>query len=169
MHQKNNQTAAPLSASFENDDDDDGRDPFADADDLDDDEGEASAHGGGRGAWWREAVEPADKNSSDEDEDFGDFAVAEGDKAAADDGEKVVLKPLAVNPAKDASTRGLSGLWPFSKTDVKDEGEGSAGASSTSNAPHSGDDAARSPGPVEVKEAKRRTSIEDPEDEEVVV
>ncbi|KAK0382931.1 hypothetical protein NLU13_8847 [Sarocladium strictum] len=175
MHQKNNQTSSAQSASFENDDDeDDGRDPFADGDDLDDDGGEASAHGGSRGAWWRAAVDPDEKaNSSDEDEEFGDFAMAEEDKATADRGENVVLKPLAVNPAKDASTRGLSGLWPFTnKVDAKaeeedDDAEAASSGTGTTSGERSG--TAGTLGPIEVREAKRRTSIEDPEDEEVVI
>ncbi|KAH8168335.1 hypothetical protein LIA77_11599 [Sarocladium implicatum] len=169
MHQKNNQAAASSSANLEDDENGDGADPFADADDLDDDGGEASAHDGGRGAWWRSAMSPDDKgNSSDEDDEFGDFAMAEEDKTS---GENVILKPLAVNPARDASTRGLSGLWPFSnKADFKDGETGDAESRAAAADPsHEQDSGAETSKPVEVKEAKRRTSIEDPEDEEVVV
>lgn len=169
MHQKNNQASAQ-SANPEDDDNGEGSDPFADGDDLDDDGGEASAHDGGRGAWWRSATSSDDKgNSSDEDDEFGDFAMAEEDKTS---GENVILKPLAVNPARDANTRGLSGLWPFSnKTDFQDGETGGAEnrAAAATDASRQQDNSAETSKPVEVKEAKRRTSIEDPEDEEVVV
>lgn len=175
MHQKGGQSAQPSSATphvdDDNDEDENPSDPFADTEeDLDDDN-----DGDGRGSWWRDVVKtrgPPDGNDSDderegEDEDeFGDFAMAEEDKAG---GDKVLLKPLAVNPAKESS-RGLSGLWPFSSKNDKDKdkdkqgGEGSREQAVDDDLNDGNEKQA-----VEVKAAKRRTSIEEPDDEEVVV
>ncbi|KAF5977092.1 Sit4p-associated protein [Fusarium bulbicola] len=165
MHQKNNQ--AQSSGNLSNDDDDDDEnptDPFADTEeDFDDDD---QTQGDERGAWWRDVVrdrggkpdgnESDDERDDDDDDEFGDFAMPEDDA-------QNVIRPQPVNPAKEgsASTRGLSGLWPFGLSKAEKEKEGSRQAAEEGK-----DDEVKA---VEVKEAKRRTNIEDPDDDEVVV
>lgn len=188
MHQKNSQAAEPSSASLHNDDDDDLdlKDPFADGDD-DLDEDDDILREGGRGAWWRDMVtrqanmeeqNPDYDNDNDDDEEFGDFAMAEGEKGKGDD--NVVLKPMAVNPAKEGSNRGgFGGLWPFGTKEKtgqqQSEGEGQGQKDTGDASPvdvaaeHKTGEESSQPSPaVEVKEAKRRTSIEDPDEEEAV-
>ncbi|KAJ2971223.1 hypothetical protein NQ176_g7799 [Zarea fungicola] len=94
--------------------------------------------------------------------------------------EKVLLKPLAVNPMKEAA-RGLSGLWPFGSrvettTTSNDEGEvvvsTSAGGGVGGTASDEDDDDDVDNGgkrPVEAKEGLHRMSIDEDDDEEVVV
>lgn len=179
LHQKNNQAAEPSSASLhdtnDNDDESDLKDPFADGeDDLDDDD---ILHDDGRGSWWRGVVRrkiDAEERGSDDgndDEEFGDFAMAEDDKDKPEEGS-VLLKPLAVNPAKE-SNRGLSGLWPFGSKGEKDpaaeeEVSGSSSPVDVAAEKASETEAGASSKPTEVKEAKRRTSIEDPDEDEPV-
>lgn len=178
MHQKNNQATEPSSATLHNfddddDDDTDGKNPFADdGDDFDEDDD--ALRGSGKGSWWRGVVrrrgnfndkDSDDDDGHDDDEEFGDFAMAGDEKEKDSESEKVVLKPLAVNPAKEGN-RGLSGLWPFSTKTDKDKSGEKDERSATS--PTEKEDAEEASTAVEVKEAKRRTSIEDP-DEEVVV
>ncbi|KOS20145.1 hypothetical protein ESCO_006322 [Escovopsis weberi] len=155
MHQKNNQAAQASSttvlethdergAANENMHETDLADPFGDVEEeeeLDDLDEEDMAGQFGRGSWWREVVhrqaEGGEMNDDDHDDDdddggeeeFGDFAMAETDKAAADDkdsleGEKdkVLLKPLAVHPS-GGSGRGLIGLWPFGSRSDKEKSE----------------------------------------------
>ncbi|KAF7558415.1 hypothetical protein G7046_g5732 [Stylonectria norvegica] len=184
MHQKHHEDT-PSSADQNDDDDDDNdddnpSDPFADTEeDLDDEDGDGQDDDP-RGSWWRGVVrkrgktdgnESDDEREEEDDDEFGDFAMAEDDRASDDDddGGKVVLKPLAINPAKEGS-RGLSGLWPFGLSKAEKERErqdGSDEGGSTAPADEKAD--AEEKHAVEVKEAKRRTSIEDPDDEEVVV
>lgn len=190
MHQKNNQAAEPSAAtlhSFDDDDDEDDevdvKNPFADGeDDIDDDEDEDGLQDDGKGSWWRGVVkrkgnngkDSDDDNDHDDDDEFGDFAMAEEDKEKDEDAEKVVLKPLAVNPAKEG-TRGLSGLWPFGTKTEKDKEKQQPGEKEGTLEGESVDlvdekkAGSEQPAAVEVKEAKRRTSIEDPDEEEVVV
>ncbi|KAI6778741.1 Extragenic suppressor of kinetochore protein-like protein [Emericellopsis cladophorae] len=174
LHQKNNETAEPSSASHHgdkeggDDDDDDLKDPFADGeDDLDDDDDILREDG--RDSWWRgvvrrKASEEERNLEEDNDDEFGDFAMAEDNDEKPD--ENVVLRPLAVNPAKDGN-RSLSGLWPFStRSEQAAPNEPQSGGESLfEKKPES--EAAPSAA-VEVKEAKRRTSIEDPDDDEPV-
>lgn len=178
LHQKNNQAAEPSSASLhhndEDDDDLDLKDPFADADDdLDD-----MLNDDDRGSWWRGVVRrniAADERgfndgNDDDDEEFGDFAMAEDDKERPEEGS-VLLKPLAVNPAKGNSS-GLSGLWPFGTKNEKDKATGGDAADDASSPVDIGAETATeaesSSKPTEVKEAQRRTSIEDPDEDEPV-
>lgn len=186
MHQKNQQ-AAPNQDEEDNnklrrshdDDDDDNIDPFADVDDDEDDDLDHAVanNEAGRGSWWRSVVRGGDNNNNDadgdsEDEDFGDFAVAEDEKGssenAADKG--TLFRPLAVNPAKEAA-RGLSGLWPFgSRSTATDKEKAKSDGERTSEdevvvSPVSGDDEDKYI--AQVKEATHRTSIED--DDEVDV
>lgn len=170
MHQKNNQLAQPSSATLHNDndeDDDDLKDPFGDGeDDLDEDldEDDDGTNDIGRGSWWRGVVGKKDRledEDTDEDEEFGDFAMAEEE----DGREKVLLKPLAVNPAKESS-RGLSGLWPFGSRTDKDKPSEKGDDSNDVIVPVFEDKGKEKQQAVEVKEATSRTSIEDAEDED---
>ncbi|KAH7149045.1 hypothetical protein B0J13DRAFT_295794 [Dactylonectria estremocensis] len=184
MHQKNNQAAQSSSGALHHVDDDDDdeenpTDPFADTEeDMDDDDDEQD---GERGSWWRGVVrtkETTDGNESDDerdddddDDEFGDFAMAEDERSNEDNAHKLVLRPLAVNPAKEGSTRGLSGLWPFGLSKAEKEREGEQLGSTEGGSGGLGDDAGDGDDKkaIEVKEAKRRTSIEDPDDDEVVI
>ncbi|KAI6763950.1 hypothetical protein HG530_007739 [Fusarium avenaceum] len=174
MHQKNNQ--AQSSGDLSNDDDDDEEnptDPFADTEeDFDDDD---QPQDDARGAWWRDVVrdrggkpdgnESDDERDDDDDDEFGDFAMPEDDTTGDNQGS--VLRPQPVNPTKEGSTRGLSGLWPFGLSKAEKEKEGNKSTVEDEAAGKAtGDDETKA---VEVKEAKRRTSIEDPDDDEVVV
>ncbi|KAI9155533.1 hypothetical protein HJFPF1_08117 [Paramyrothecium foliicola] len=174
MHQKNNQSSQASSANLHNDDaDDDALDPFADADDddVDVDDDDDGSRGDNRGAWWRGVLSKDGGDSEDDDDEFGDFAMAEGDKTGDNAGDNVVLKPLAVNPAKE-NTRTLSGLWPFgAKKDrnphSNDDDDDDLGPRNDVVVPATGAVDEKLEGhPVEVKEAKSRTSIEDPDDDD---
>ncbi|KXH54835.1 SIT4 phosphatase-associated protein [Colletotrichum salicis] len=190
MHQKNQATA-----SQEEDEDDKGEgegerpeNPFADEEDdeensSDEDDGDRHGPGAaaavagawgqpGSGSWWRGVGRQGqprfdgqdDSDEEDDDEEFGDFAMPEVEPApGTDPNEKVILKPLAVHPPQGASGgKAFSGLWPFAgKKDGKDEGE-----RGPSEETATGDDEK----PVQAAvEAARRTSIEDPDDDEEVV
>ncbi|PHH84884.1 hypothetical protein CDD83_1225 [Cordyceps sp. RAO-2017] len=191
MHQKNSHGAQGSAATLHGGDEEDegATDPFRDREDEMNEDGEAKASAeGGRGSWWRGVVrgrgndddddddddddedDDHDGSDSDEgDEEFGEFAMAEEDK---DGDEKrthsVLLRPLAVHPAKESS-RGLSGLWPFGSRTDKDknrhEGEGEEGGKRDG----AKTEADKEKQAVEVKEARSRTSIEEPDEEEVVV
>ncbi|KAG5998919.1 hypothetical protein E4U43_002340 [Claviceps pusilla] len=198
MHQKNNQSAHPLSAALhpnggerEDEDDDDAMDPFRDGDDDIDDDDDLDADvadAGGRGSWWRSMVgkktddaddsdegdEDGEEEDEEEEEEFGEFAVAEENKSSSGDVmvDNLVLRPLPVNPAKESS-RGLSGLWPFgsrsdSKTRREDDKE-EAKVDEASTAAEEGTPAGENDKAVEVKEATSRTSIEEPDEDEVEV
>ncbi|PNY25058.1 Extragenic suppressor of kinetochore protein 1 [Tolypocladium capitatum] len=185
MHQKNNLAAQPSSATMHHDDDDDedNVDPFRDGeDDIDDDDAEGDApHERVRGSWWRGVVRSRgkasgdDSDDADDDEDeFGDFAMAEDDKggpgADGSDGPNVVLRPLAVHPAKESS-RGLSGLWPFGSRSDKDKNKHEGDKDELKDevvVPAVSEKREDDKQAVEVKEAASRTSIEEPDDEEVV-
>ncbi|KAF4448318.1 hypothetical protein F53441_8257 [Fusarium austroafricanum] len=169
MHQKNNQAQSSGNLSNDDDDDENPTDPFADTEeDFDDDD---QPQGDGRGAWWRDVVrdrggkpdgnESDDERDDDDDDEFGDFAMPENDGTGESHN---VLRPQPVNPAKEGSTRGLSGLWPFGLSKAEKEKEGNRQTAEDEAAGK--DDEIKA---VEVKEAKRRTSIEDPDDDEVVV
>jgi hypothetical protein len=179
MHQKNNQAAQPSSATLHHDgdeDDDNALDPFRDGDDDIDEDDELDVdvvQDGGRGAWWRGMIarsdnaEAGDGDSEEDDDEFGDFAMAEDDKGGeSPNKDQLVLRPLAVNPVKE-SGRGLSGLWPFGNNKSRREEESQDVEGDVVSA--DGNKAEESNNAVEVKEAARRTSIEDPDDEEVVV
>lgn len=182
MHQKNNQAAQSSSATFHHDgdeDDDNTMDPFRDGDDDIDDDDDLDVddvQDGGRGSWWRSMVgrkssaENGDSDEADEDEDeFGDFAMAEDDKGGDSNREQLVLRPLAVNPAKESS-RGLSGLWPFgSRNDSKSKREEDAQDAQDEVVVSGDGKQAEDRKAIEVKEAASRTSIEEPDEEEVVI
>ncbi|KAJ4414937.1 hypothetical protein N0V82_007650 [Gnomoniopsis sp. IMI 355080] len=212
---------------FADDEDDEGSDEEGSDDEEDGDLGAGaggSSSSWNRGGWWRGALggkkqskmasekfgdgrdsdeeeegEGEGGANSSEDEEFGDFALPEGqagDVAGGVDAEQdnVLVKPLPLHPAPGAagasgSNKGLMGLWPFTKKDKDKEGdevEGSPETAEGEQATEGGEaeekaEAADEP-PVVLSEdgekvqptveAKRRTSIEEPdegEDEEVVV
>ncbi|KAG5981231.1 hypothetical protein E4U55_003174, partial [Claviceps digitariae] len=178
----------------EDDDEDPAVDPFRDGDDdIDDDDDDDddldadadAAQEGGRGSWWRSMVGRKTHNADDsdegdedeeqeeeEEEEFGDFAMAEDDKSSSGEVliDNLVLRPLPVNPAKESS-RTLSGLWPFgsrsdSKTRQEDDKEDATGHD-TCTAAQQGNTAGQDGQAIEVKEATNRTSIEEPDEDEV--
>lgn len=180
MHQKTTGSSHSPSGfdhdGNEDDDEDDGLDPFGDGEeeDLDDDDlDEDQDAGQSRGSWWRNVVGGGGggDNSgpdSEDDEEFGDFAMAEPEKpkddqseeSAAETSEKGLFRPLAVNPAKEAA-RGLSGLWPFgTKKKETEESEDEVVVS-----PVDGEEDGHHI--EEVKQAVMRTSLED--EEEIVI
>ncbi|KAF9878361.1 sit4 phosphatase-associated protein [Colletotrichum karsti] len=194
MHQKNN-AAAAASRGENGEDGNDGKteegeqlkDPFADDEedeDADSDDGGDEHHGSGaaaavtgawgasgRGSWWRGMSRPGgsqrfdgqddsdEEDDDDDDEEFGDFAMPEVEPApGSDDPDNVILKPLAVHPPQGSGGKAFSGLWPFGNKDEKGDKEGEETIT--------GDDEK----PVQAAvEAARRTSIEDPDDDEEVV
>ncbi|KKF96587.1 Extragenic suppressor of kinetochore protein 1 [Ceratocystis platani] len=133
----------------------------------------------------------------DNDEEFGDFAMPEVESTSTSEASPVnssggnnvpILKPLAVHPVSGASTpfgavqkAGLSSLWPFGPS-FSNAGSGSSSTHIEGISPFeaqelgtmtmpedsevTGEDGSRVSRTVE---AKRRTSLEDPDDEEVVV
>jgi hypothetical protein len=167
-----------------------------DDDDSDDGLGEgrgnnSSWNSQSRGSWWRGALSRGEKErfgdgrddsdsekddqgeGDDEDEEFGDFAMPEKDGVDAEKGN-VIVKPLPVHPpSHNQKSSAFTSLWPFStqgfgsKDKEKDrpkEGEGSNEKSERGEI--TGDDGEK----IEsTSEAKSRTSIEDPDEEEVVV
>lgn len=186
MHQKNSQESSGFGQynGFDEEEDEEGHnatDPFADDDDdLDDDlDSDEPQQTDSRGGWWRGVVgsAPGTGDNDDSDDEFGDFAMAEEGKSnnnnnnnngSNDDGtpEKLLLKPLAVNPMKEAA-RGLSGLWPFaSRAETKPDDEGEVVVPAAGEAD---EQTGKGKGPVEAKEGIRRTSIEEVDDEEEVV
>lgn len=166
------------------DDDEDG--------DRDDDDEDSSWN---RGGWWRGVVRGGrrggeqekfgdgrdDESDSEgdedddvgEDEEFGDFAMPEEKEGAEGEGEpeidqereKVLLKPLPVHPPQAGSSK-FGSLWPFGKKEDEGKEEGAATGSKKSDDEEEvvvGEEVKR------VKEAKSRRSLDDPDDEEVVV
>lgn len=201
MHQKSREDNAAFGGGsfhgFDDDDDDDNdddtrnrSDPFADVDDddLDDDlDDDEPRHRDDRGGWWRGVVSRAagagagaDDDADSDDEEFGDFAMAEEERGGSIAGkdeettpDRVLLKPLAVNPVKEAA-RGLSGLWPFgsrAETTAADKATPETEEEDSEVVvPRAAASAADKGGggPVEAKEGIRRTSIEEVDDDEVI-
>lgn len=113
---------------------------------------------------------------AEDDEEFGEFAMPEistgessgdggatlvkeleeGSEESDKEPEKVILKPLPVHPP--TTKTGFSSLWPFGG-EKKDEEEKLAEEK----------EIASEEGIKKTMEAKRRTNIEDPEEDEVVV
>ena len=171
MHQKNGQsshTSKEPHNGLQDDENDDGADPFADVDeddDMDDALHNTDSQDAGRGSWWRGVIGGKASQEEDSDDEFGDFAMAEEEKSSEENTpEKVLLRPLAVNPTKEA-TRGLSGLWPFGSRSESKPKEGEKADEGEVVVPSMNESEGKQA--VEVKEAERRTSIED--DDEVVV
>ncbi|KAI0171713.1 SAPS-domain-containing protein [Hypoxylon sp. FL1284] len=172
------------------------RNPFEDngEDDVDDDDsddglGNVDNHNESwrsRGGWWRGALRRSkerfgdgrDDSDSDkdepaggdeDDEEFGDFAMPEVDKDGASDKSGIIVKPLPVHPpSQSPKTSAFSGLWPFgSKDKEKQKAKEDEGADKSETPGEiTGDDGEKI---KSTHEATRRTSIEDPDDEEVVV
>ena len=124
-----------------------------------------------------------DEAAEDDDEEFGDFAMPEVEKEGGN-GEKanVIVKPLPLHPPnQNQKSSTFTSLWPFSspgfgskdkekeKEKEKEKSKGEEGSSSGEKAATSeitGDDGEKI---KRTHEATSRTSIEDPDDEEVVV
>lgn len=133
-----------------------------------------------------------------EDEEFGDFAMPEVEERVTVSGidparESILVKPMALHPtASNIKTSGISpfsSLWPFSREKRDDESSSAAAAAQgdDSNASTPTGPAPISEEPVELTkeeeamisedgkkidravEATRRTSIEDPDEDEVDV
>lgn len=159
----------------DHEEDEDGTDPFRDGEDELDDElsGNVAAEAG-RGSWWRGVVRGRGKGDDDsddgDDEEFGDFAMAEDDKTGEGENDgHVLLRPLAVHPAKESS-RGLSGLWPFGSRSDKDRSkhDNEREARREEAVPVTSEKTDEDRPAVEVKEATNRTSIEEPDDEDMM-
>ncbi|KAI4868190.1 hypothetical protein F4820DRAFT_411110 [Hypoxylon rubiginosum] len=170
------------------------RNPFEDdgEDDVDDDsddglgENDNNESWRARGSWWRGALRRSrerfgdgrDDSDSDkdeaagadeDDEEFGDFAMPEVDKDGSNDKSGIIVKPLPVHPpSQSPKASAFSGLWPFgSKDKEKQKAKEEDGAERSENPSEiTGDDGEKI---KSTHEATRRTSIEDPDDEEVVV
>ncbi|KAI1770540.1 SAPS-domain-containing protein [Hypoxylon cercidicola] len=170
------------------------RNPFEDdgEDDVDDDSDDGLGEDGNneswrsRGSWWRGALRRSkekfgdgrDDSDSDkeeptggeeDDEEFGDFAMPEVDKDGSNDKSGIIVKPLPVHPpSQSPKASAFSGLWPFgSKDKEKQKAKEEDGAEKSENPSEiTGDDGEKI---KSTHEATRRTSIEDPDDEEVVV
>lgn len=174
------------------------KNPFADDEedeDADSDDGNEDRHGSGaaaavtgawgapgRGSWWRGVMRRGQNQrfdgrddsdeEDDDDEEFGDFAMPEVEPApGTESNDNVILKPLAVHPPQGGSGgKALGGLWPFTSATGAKEGkdDGKTGTDEKEGAEETatGDDEK----PVQAAvEAARRTSIEDPDDDEEVV
>jgi hypothetical protein len=173
---------------------DDGEDEVDDDSDDglgDGDNGGESWNTGSRGGWWRGALQrgkekfgdgrdDSDSNSDkdevagggDDDEEFGDFAMPEVEREGdGGDKESVIVKPLPVHPpSQNQKSSAFTSLWPFgSKEKDKDKQKSKEGSESEQGEEPPdvrGEDGEKI---RSTHEAARRTSIEDPDDEEVVV
>lgn len=179
------------SAVDDDDDDDEGpSDPFADdAEGVEsDDEGAGGSWGeGGRGGWWRDVVVRKGLSDSEEegDEEFGEFAIPEGEDAAggqsktgsgsgegqAEGSPLKVVKPLAVHPV--AGKSGFGSLWPFNTQHFgareAKAGEGTSEQGNEGKATGEGkQEGEEGEGISRTVEAKKRTSLDDGDDEVVV-
>ncbi|KAI8625053.1 hypothetical protein F5Y19DRAFT_451452, partial [Xylariaceae sp. FL1651] len=198
MHQKSTAAASAQSASIENGEElDDGgqgeettrilQNPFEDDVDDDSDEGmggeggnaEAWDSGGSRGGWWRGALrrdrerfgdgrddsdsDREDQAEAEDDDDFGDFAIPEVDKDNDHAKTGVIVKPLPVHPPPhNPKSSAFTSLWPFGSKE-KPKGEDPA-AEPVGEQTHDHDEKIKA-----THEATRRTSIEDPDEDEVVL
>ncbi|KAI1174215.1 SAPS-domain-containing protein [Nemania sp. FL0916] len=147
-----------------------------------------------RGSWWRSTLQrgrerfgdgrddsDSDKEdhaeADDDDEDeFGDFAIPEADQRDNEQSRaSVIVKPLPVHPPPpNPKSSAFTSLWPFSskerdKEKEKAKGEEEAAAAMTAEAAseaetHDHDTTIRT-----THEAARRTSIEDPDEDEVIL
>ncbi len=178
------------------DEDDDEDDENANNDNSDDDGEDNAAGGWHRGGWWRGMMkrgreihnerfgdgrddsDDSHEGEDEDDEEFGDFAIPDSAAGGGDrEREKVLLKPLPVHPPPGGTSK-FGGLWPFdslgfgSKDKEKGKEEGLGGGTKEDEDEEEepevvGEDGNRVSRAIE---AKRRTSIEDPdEDEEVML
>ncbi|KAI1476527.1 hypothetical protein F4774DRAFT_392618 [Daldinia eschscholtzii] len=173
---------------FEDDGEDDVDDESDDGLAEDDNNAESWGAGASRGSWWRGALRrgkekfgdgrddsDSDKDEAaggeDEDEEFGDFAMPEVDKDGSSDKTGVIVKPLPVHPpTQSQKASAFTSLWPFGSKDKEKQktkdNEAPAENSGDATGEITGDDGEKI---KSTHEATRRTSIEDPDDEEVVV
>lgn len=185
----------PLRNPFADDEEDD---DDLDSDDGNDDDQHGSSAAAAvtgawgaasRGSWWRGVVrrhggadkfdgqDDSDEEEEDEDDDeeFGDFAMPEVEAAPtamATRSDKVLLKPLPVHPPASGTTGGpgqksaFGSLWPFTSQGF---GGGTKEEDGKERGEEEGENVEHGPGVMRAVEATSRTSIEDPDDEEVVV
>ncbi|RYP84681.1 hypothetical protein DL769_001115 [Monosporascus sp. CRB-8-3] len=166
------------------------RNPFDDdGGDVDDDSDDGFGEGGnagdswtaGRGSWWlRRGKErfgdgrddsDSDKDETagndNDDEEFGDFAMPEVDKEGDNEKTNVIVKPLPVHPPQNQKSSAFT-LWPFGSKDKEKQKSKEAGEPENRDEPQDvrGEDGEKL---KSTHQAARRTSIEEPDDEEVVV
>ena len=201
------------------DDEDDDDDERPHGEDNDGENGSGGGSGGwNRGSWWRDVVRRKPKAGEDkerfgdgrddsdedggsgtnsEDEEFGDFAMPEGegskeksgegesrgDRSSLDeDRDQVLLKPLPVHPPPGSGkSTAFSSLWPFGNQvfSSKDKDRGDDKSEGEKGSVEKGDEAETVDDPNIVSEdgkkveraveARRRTSIEDPDDDETEI
>ncbi|KAI1433992.1 SAPS-domain-containing protein [Xylaria sp. CBS 124048] len=171
------------------------RDPFADdgeddVDDSDDDIGDDGGNvepwgaGASRGSWWRNTLRPNrekfgdgrdDSDSGQEDQaeaeddedDFGDFAMPETDNSNERRNASVIVKPLPVHPPQNnPKTSAFTSLWPFGSKE-KDKPKGDDSGAATEAGADGADE--HSTKIKATHEAIRRMSIEEPDEDEVVI
>ncbi|CAJ2510585.1 Uu.00g062100.m01.CDS01 [Anthostomella pinea] len=183
-----------LQNPFEDDGEDDVDDDSDDGLSGEGDDAESWNAGAERGSWWRGALsrgkerfgDGRDDSDSDkeeagegdeEDEEFGDFAMPEVDKDGSNEKGSVIVKPLPVHPpSQSQKSSAFTSLWPFGSKDKdkdkdKEKPKGKEGDEAGDVAPEAlgeitGDDGEKI---RPTHEAARRTSIEDPDEEEEVV
>ncbi|KAK8092185.1 Sit4 phosphatase-associated protein [Apiospora kogelbergensis] len=150
-----------------------------------------------RGSWWRGALSrqsnekfgdgrdddsdsEKDEAAKDDDEEFGDFAMPEVEKEGGNDEKaNVIVKPLPLHPpSQNQKSSAFTSLWPFSgpgfgskeKEKEKSKVEEGTSSSGSSEKPASSEITGEDGEKIKrTHEAASRTSIEDPDDEEVVV
>ncbi|KAI0798370.1 SAPS-domain-containing protein [Xylaria sp. FL0064] len=146
-----------------------------------------------RGGWWRSTLRSRERfgdgrddsdsdkddrtgaeNYDDDDDEFGDFAMPETDKDGDEAKAGVIVKPLPVHPPPhNPKSSAFTSLWPFgSKEKEKPKGEESAATGELAGEAAYDQDHDQDNDHATIKtthEAKRRMSIEDPDEDEVVV
>lgn len=151
-----------------------------------------------RGGWWRNTVhrnperfgdgrddsdsDKEDRAEADDDDDdeFGDFAMPETDKDNSPGKAGVIVKPLPVHPpSHNPKSSAFTSLWPFGSKEKekererereKSKGEEPAMAAATTSAESAGGAETQDHENIKIThEATRRMSIEDPDDDEVVL
>lgn len=182
-------TEGILRNPFEDDGEDEADD---DSDDGLGEDGENTDHWDSRdsrGGWWRSTLqrgrerfgdgrddsdsdrEDPGEQDDDEDDEFGDFAMPETDNKDNDSSRtSVIVKPLPVHPPPhNPKSSAFTSLWPFgSKEKERAKGEDSVAPATAEAASETEihDDEAKI---KTTHEAARRMSIEDPDEEEVVL
>ncbi|RYP52624.1 hypothetical protein DL768_002274 [Monosporascus sp. mg162] len=162
--------------------DDDGGDVDDDSDDgFGEGENAGDSWTAGRGSWWlRRGKERFDDSKGDsdsdkdetagndnDDEEFGDFAMPEVDKEGDNEKTNVIVKPLPVHPPQNQKSSPFT-LWPFGSKDKEKQKSKEGGEPENRDEPQDvrGEDGEKL---KSTHQAARRTSIEEPDDEEVVV
>ncbi|KAI0196949.1 SAPS-domain-containing protein [Astrocystis sublimbata] len=123
----------------------------------------------------------AEADDDDDDDEFGDFAMPETDKDNKKDSEDgnnagVIVKPLPVHPPPhNPKSSSFTSLWPFgSKEKEKEKERSKSDESSSSSTEPATNEAGASNDNQDTKiktthEAAKRTSIDDPDDDDEVV